>query len=244
MTKQLITLIGALVSIAVVAIAVVFGVLPQVGQAVAAIGSTTQVSGTNAAYQSQISNLQKQKQRKAEIDASVRALRGQIPADPDLDKAFDAISGSAQAAGVALTSVSRGDLAAFVERVAPIPAGPAAVPEKKAEPVPQPTAASGPATDTKNPASASTGAASQTPQATGVSPAGPSAQSAIGSGRQQIPITLDAMGSDSRAVAAFLDGLRASERLLAVDKVSVVPQTAGLQVTVSLFVFVSPAVTK
>ncbi|GAA4480331.1 GspMb/PilO family protein [Microbacterium panaciterrae] len=247
MTKSLITLLGALVSIAVVALAVVFGVLPLAGQAFAAQESTTLATTTNHTYENQIAELQKQKARKSEIDASVAALRGQIPADPRLDEVFDIIGRSAQSAGVTITSAVRGDLTAFVARTAPISAGPAAAAEKKAQPAPQPTpqptAPSGPVADANSTAKATTNAAGQTSQAGGAGTSATSVPGSAGSGRQQIPITIAVTAPDMTAVQAFLDGLRGSDRLLAVDKVTVHPDPGGPKIQIDLFAFVSPDAT-
>lgn len=248
MTKSLITLIGALVSVAVLALAVVLGVLPLVGQAFAAQASTGQASTTNTAYENQIAELQKQKARKGEIDASVRDLRGQIPAVPDLDQAFDVISGSAQTSGVVITSVTRGDLAAYAARTAPIPAGPAATAEKKAVPAPQPTPtptanASGPVADANSTASQASSSANQTSQAAGAGTAGGATPNTAAAGRQQVPLTVTATAADMNAVQAFLDGLRGSGRLLGVDKVTVTGTEGNFAVILDLFAFVSPSTT-
>lgn len=244
MTKSLITLIGAIVSIGIIVLAVVFGVMPLLGQSFTALSDTAQASSTNSAYEKQITELQKQKARKAGIDSSVSALRTQIPDVPDLDRAFDVISGSAQAARAVITSVTRGDLAAYTARTAPIPAGPAADEAKKApvaaQPTPQPTTGSGPvanANSTANQASASANQASQT------AGAGGPATAAAAPGRQQIPITVVVNAPDMNAVQAFLDGLRGPGRLLGVDKVTVTGSDAGFTVNLDLFAFVSPAST-
>lgn len=250
MSKQLITLIGALVSIAIVVLAVVFGVLPLVGQSFTALGSTSQVASTNAAYQAQIAELQKQKQRKSEIDASVEALRSQIPASPELDQVFDIIATSAQASGAILTSATRGDLAVFASRPAPVPAGPGAAAQQKAQaapqpqPTPQPTTGTGPVGDAKNVAAQADANAAQTSQAG----AGTAAQSGTGAptgggvataAREQIPVAVIASVPDAVAAQAFLDGLRGSARLLAVDKATLTPGNGGLEIRVDLLVFLT-----
>ncbi|MFD6700107.1 MULTISPECIES: hypothetical protein [unclassified Microbacterium] len=251
MSKQLITLIGALVSIAIVVLAVVFGVLPLVGQSFTALGSTSQVASTNAAYQAQIAELQKQKQRKSEIDASVDALRGQIPASPELDQVFDVIAASAQASGATLTSATRGDLAVFASRPAPVPAGPGAAAQQKAQAAPQPqptpqtTTGTGAVGDAKNVAAQADANAAQTSQAgagaavqTGTSAPTTGAGAATAT-REQIPVSVVASVPDEVAAQAFLDGLRASARLLAVDKATLTPGNGGLEIRVDLLAFLT-----
>lgn len=243
MTKSLITLIGAIVSIAIVALAVVFGVLPLLGQSFTALGDTAQAGTTNQAYEKQISDLQKQKARKDEIDASVSDLRAEIAAVPDLDQAFDVISGSAQNAGVVITSITRGDLAAYVARTAPIEAGPAAAAAaKKApsapQPTPQPTSASDPVGAANSTAAQANSSAAQTSQAAGAGSS--AAPTPVAAARQQIPIAVVANASDMTAVQAFLDGLRGSGRLLGVDKVDVTGSDGSFVVNLDVLAFVRP----
>ncbi len=254
MTKQLITLIGALVSIAIVALAVVFGVLPLVGQSFAALGSTSQVASTNAAYQAQIEELRKQEQRKSEIDASVKTLRGEIPGSPELDQVFDIVATSAQASGAILTSATRGDLAAFAPRPAQVPAGPGAAAQQKtasapqAQPAPQQSTGAGPVGDAKNAAAQADVGAAQTSQAGTGATDQSGAKSAAASGsdtasRQQIPIAVIASVPDAAAAQAFLDGLRGSSRLLAVNKATLAPGNVGFEVHVDLLAFLTAAPT-
>lgn len=256
MTKQLITLIGAVVSIAIVALAIVFGVLPLAGQSFTALGSTSQVAATNVAYQSQIEELQKQKQRKNEIDASVEALRGQIPASPELDQVFDIVARSAQESGATLTSATRGDLVAFAPRQAPVPAGPGAAAQQQArsapqaQPTPQPSAGSGSIDDAKKVAAQADVNADQTSKAgagttvqSGAGALGSSANGAAAAAREQIPIAVVARVPDAASAQAFLDGLRGSARLLAVDKATLAPGSGGLDLHVDLLAFLAAAPT-
>lgn len=251
MTKSLINLVGALVTIAVVALAVVFGVLPLLGQTFTAFGDTAQAGATNTAYEAQISALQKQKARKGEIDAAVQDLRAQIPAVPDLDRAFDVIAESAQNSGVVITSIVREDLAPYAPRTAPVPAGPASAAAAKAQaapqPTPQPTSGSDPVGQAKNSAAQASANANQTSQtagANGSSAAGGSAGTgAAVDPREQIPLTVTATAADLTAVQGFLDGLRGSGRLLGVDKVTVQGANGNLTVNLALLAFVAPGPT-
>ena len=249
MTKSLINLIGALITAVIVVLAVVFGVLPLLGQAFTAFGDTAQAGATNTAYEAQIAALQKQKARKGEIDAAVQDLRAQIPAVPDLDRAFDVIAGSAQTSGVVITTIAREDLAPYTPRTAPVPAGPASAAAAKAQtapkPTPQPTSSSDPVAQANNTAAQAGGAADQTTQAAGANGAGSAgangAASVAGDVRQQIPLTVTATAADMTAVQTFLDGLRGSGRLLGVDKVTVQGGNGNLTVNLALFAFVAPA---
>lgn len=244
MTKSLITLIGALVSIAIVVLAVAFGVLPLVGQSFAAMDGTVQAQAANSTYETQIAELQKEKARKGEIDASVEALRAQIPSEPDLDAAFDVIANAAVSGGGMITSSTRGDLAPYVPRTAPVPAGPAATEQTKVQPktapTPQPTTG-GVIGDAKNTATQADAAAAQTAQSAdgGSSASAPAAQG--DAGREQIPITVSVNVPDINGAVAFLDGLRSASRVLAVDKATIGNANGGLTVTVDLLAFLTAA---
>ena len=246
MTKSLINLVGALVTAAIVVLAVVFGVMPLLGQAFTAFGDTAQAGATNATYEAQISALQKQKARKGEIDAAVQDLRTQIPAVPDLDRAFDVIAGSAERSGAVITAITREDLASYAPRKAPVPAGPGADAAAKAQtapqPTPQPTGGSDPVAQAKGTAAQASSAADQTSQAAGASaPAAGGGSAGTGEVRQQIPLTVTATAPEMTAVQTFLDGLRGSGRLLGVDKATVQGGNGNLSITLALVAFVAPA---
>ncbi|VXB54900.1 conserved exported hypothetical protein [Microbacterium sp. 8M] len=249
MTKSLINLVGALVAAAILVLAAIVGVMPLLGQAFGAFGDAVQTGATNATYEAQISALQKQKARKGEIDAAVQDLRTQIPAVPDLDRAFDVIAGSAERSGAVITAITRGDLASYAPRKAPVPAGPGADAAAKAQtapqPTPQPTGGSDPVAQAKSTAAQASSAADQTSQAAGASApaAGGStaATAATADVRQQIPLTVTATAPDMTAAQNFLDGLRGSGRLLGVDKATVQGGDGNLSITLDLVAFVAPA---
>ncbi|WP_193597241.1 hypothetical protein [Microbacterium sp. YJN-G] len=250
MTRQLITLIGALITVTVVALGVMLGVLPLVGRGLTALDQTDQARNTNAVYSSQIDALEEQKQRMPQIEAELAALRTQIPAAPLVDQVFAIIDASASAAGVRIDSITRGELAAFAPRPEPERAGlvmaqydPSAAPAAGADAAGGDPAVTGEAqadavaTD----ADAASGAAPAAP-ADAATPADPAAaDSAAGAAaatdRQQVPITVSAKAYTMEAVQAFLDGLRGDARLLAVDKVTVTEGTDGFGIQLEALTF-------
>ena len=249
MTKQLITIIGALATAVVLVLAVLFGVTPLVTSGFSAMAQTAQEESVNEGYRSQVENLKKEEQRMAEIENSVAGLREQIPSDPLLDEPFGIIAESAQRNNLSVESITRGDLAAFTPRLAPSVSGPAtnatgdapaAAPTDPAPATPvdaaQDAAAGAEAqTDATNAGSA--GAAPTAPTA----PAAPDGISMNGSltGELQIPVEVTATATDASDIIAFLDGLRGQGRVIAIDKVVVSGNAGELAVTVSAFVFVS-----
>lgn len=248
MTKQLITIIGALATAIVLVLAILFGVTPLVASGFSALAQTAQEESVNQGYRSQVDNLKKEEQRMGEIEKSVAGLRAQIPSDPLLDEPFGIIAESAQRNNLSVESITRGDLAAFVPRAAPSVSGPATNATAGA---PQTTPTEDPTTPVDAAEDAAAGADAQTDATNAASgatsppapptPAAPDGISMNGSltGELQIPVEVTATATDMADVIAFLDGLRGQGRVIAIDKVVVSGSAGELAVTVSAFVFVS-----
>lgn len=197
MPKHLVTVLGLILSLGVIALGFFLVALPQFFQALGVDAQTATVAHTNAIYQAQVDNLREEEERLDEINAAVADLRSQIPATGQLDDVFEVVGRAAEASGVALTAVTAGDQVAFVVRTGV--EDPAAAPAPAPEPTPAPTAG---ATD------AATGGSATTPDAT----AGGGA--AATSGRQQVDFVIQATATDMAQATAFLDALRAGPRLL------------------------------
>ena len=118
MPKQLITVIGLAVSLGVVAVAVALVALPMWVQALGVDAQTATVAQTNALYQTQVDTLLVEQERQDEIDASVAALRAEIPATNQLDDVFEVIGRAAAQSGVTISSATAGETVAFTERTA------------------------------------------------------------------------------------------------------------------------------
>lgn len=139
MTKQLISIIGGVICGAILLLAIVFGVAPQVSAAFSTFGQAAQVDQTNAAYQAEITHLQTEKQNLDETKLNVAKLHVQIPATAKLNNAFEVISKAATAAHATVTSITAGDPAVYVAKEAPTQAGlptPAPTPARTAAPKP------------------------------------------------------------------------------------------------------------
>ena len=214
MTKQLITLIGALISAAVIVAAVLVGVVPLIGGVVSADSQREQVAATNAGFEKQIASLTTQKANLAEIQGAVTQLRGQIPEQQLLNQVFERISRAATDAGVTVTDASRGDLETFVARTGSKDAAAAT-----AAPTPAPT----PTPTTGTPIDAAKGTAGQananaaaTDAANGATPT-TGAPDPAASTRQQVQLSIRISAPDIASTFAFLDGLRAGPRAIAID---------------------------
>ncbi|WP_417555196.1 hypothetical protein [Microbacterium sp.] len=246
MNKQLITLIGALVTVGVVALGVLLGAVPLMTGGLTALEQTTQASSTNATYAQQIDSLNAAKKNLSQTEASVSALRAQIPEKPLLDQAFDIVDAAATASGATITSITRGELTAFEPRPAPPRSGlviekPAATPTPAADaPASDGT---GPVSDAKTTASAAdANAAATSADANGTAASPASGDTAAkpadaASGRQQVRVSIAVSAPTMDAVQQFLDGLRDAQRLVAIDKATVTAGSDGFDIKVEAITF-------
>ncbi|MBD3940687.1 hypothetical protein IF188_03110 [Microbacterium sp. NEAU-LLC] len=194
MPKQLVTVIGLIVSLGVIALGVFLVAMPLYFQAVGVDGQTATVASTNAIYQAQVDDLHEQEANLDQINSDVSQLRAQIPADGQLDDVFEVVGTAATDTGVQLTAVTAGEQVAFVTRTG------ATEGDAATAPAPEPTPA---ATD-----------AATDGTATGTVDAGGAVAGAVPDGRQQVDFTISATAPDMNTATAFLDELRAGPRLL------------------------------
>lgn len=193
MSKPLVTAIGLVLSLGVIALGIFLVAMPLYFQAVGVIAETATVAQTNAIYQAQVDSLQEQEENLDQINASVAGLRSQIPATAQLDDVFEVVGRAAEASGVALTAVTAGEQVAFATRTS------AAETEAAAPaPAPEPTPTDG-ATD-----------AAAAPSAAPTAPLG----SVGATGRQQVDFEIRATAADMAQATAFIDALRSGPRLL------------------------------
>ncbi|MHC3000388.1 hypothetical protein [Microbacterium sp. HJ5] len=122
MPKQLITLLGLIISVGVVALGFFVVALPTLLQSQSVDAQTTSVAADNAVYQAQVDSLSEAAERQSEIDASVAALRGQIPATNQFDDVFEVIGRAATVANVSIVSAAAGEVTPFMPRTAEVAA--------------------------------------------------------------------------------------------------------------------------
>lgn len=239
MPKQLINLIGILVSVAVLAIGIFLLALPLVTQSFATDAQTQQVSQTNKLYQAQVDSLTKAQQNKDQTAAAVAELRTQIPATPKLQGVFDLVGSASVSSGVTITSVTAGTPAAFVARTDAATLG-----EQKSTPAPAPSpsptaTAGGPVGQAQQVAGEANAQTAQTNAALGTG--GAAGSTAAGSTRTQIDFAITVTGKDINQITAFLDALRAGPRLLSNITSTVSASGNGLQASVTALTFVDGA---
>lgn len=198
MPKQLVTALGLIVSLGVIALGVFLVAMPLYFQAVGVDGQTATVANTNAIYQAQVDHLTAEEENLEQINAEVAGLRSQIPATAQLDDVFEVVGRAAEASGVSLTSVTAGEQVLFTTRTGVVDADAAVVAPAPA-PEPTPSATEGVAdttTGTTTDAAAAGGGVAAT------------------AGRQQVDFVISASATDMAQATAFLDALRAGPRLL------------------------------
>lgn len=198
MPKHLVTALGLIVSLGVIALGVFLVALPLYFQAVGVDGQTATVANTNAIYQAQVDHLTAEEENLEQINAEVAGLRSQIPATAQLDDVFEVVGRAAEASGVSLTSVTAGEQVLFTTRTGVVD-GDAAVVAPAPAPEPTPSA-------TEGAADATTGTTTDAAAAGG--------GVAATAGRQQVDFVISASATDMAQATAFLDALRAGPRLL------------------------------
>lgn len=198
MPKHLVTAIGLIVSLGVIALGVFLVAMPLYFQAVAVDAQTATVASTNALYQAQVDELTAQQENLDEITANVAGLRSQIPATGQYDDVFEVVGNAAAASGVAITSVTAGEQIVYTTRTGATEGDPAAA---ATTPAPEATDA---ATDPNAAADAN---------AIDVN-AAPAPDAAVAAGRQQVDFVISATAADMAQATAFVDALRAGPRLL------------------------------
>lgn len=234
MTKQLITLIGALISAAVIVVAVLVGVVPLIGGVVSADSQREQVAATNAGFEKQIASLTTQKAHLTDIQGAVTQLRGQIPEQQLLNQVFERISRAATDAGVTVTDASRGDLETFAARTG---AKDAAAATAAPAPAPTPTPTTGTPIDAaKDTAGQANANAAATDAASGATPA-TGAPAPAASTRQQVQLSIRISAPDIASTFAFLDGLRAGPRAIAIDTATTTESGGTFEMQITAIAF-------
>lgn len=213
MPKQLISILGLVITLGVVALAVTLVALPTWVQSVGVDAQTVSVANTNALYQAQVDGLKEEQERQGEIDASVAQLRTQIPSTNQFDDVFEVIGRAAESAGVSISSATAEAAVPFVERTTAVAPGD------------EPEA---PAADGADGSGADTDSSDQPGGETSVTT----------EGRQQIDFAIIVIANDMNQATAFLDDLRAGPRLLSSITASTAQAAAGVEVRVSALAFV------
>ncbi|MFE4725378.1 type 4a pilus biogenesis protein PilO [Microbacterium sp. NPDC056736] len=191
MPKQIVTAIGLIVSLGIIALGISLVAFPLYIQAVGVDSQTATVASTNATYQSQVDNLREQEKNLDTINADVQELRSQIPAAAQLDDVFEVIGRASQTSGARLSSIAAGEQ---------VPFEPRAGASTESAPV--------------NPPAGSTGEDAQATDADATTSPPASSEDTSSAGRQQAEFAISASATSMEQATAFIDALRAGPRLL------------------------------
>ncbi|MDF2508541.1 MAG: hypothetical protein K0Q52_2400 [Microbacterium sp.] len=215
MTKQLVNVIGAAASLAILLLGIVVVALPMFSGASATWASADDVADQNRTQQTVLDTLTAQAADMTQLDATVTELRAEIPPAAYLDDVLLLAVEAARAHGGTVTSIAPGTVEPFAPRVTvgeDETAAPA--PDAAAEETPAPDATTPPAEDA----------------AASVEPAEADAQ--------QISVTLGVEAADVAAATRILDDLRAGPRLAAVTQATVTSDgEEGATLSVTLLTF-------
>lgn len=222
MTRQLINLIGGLVTVLVLVAGVVLIGLPMYSGAQAAGKEADDVARGNATQQIVIDGLRVQEAQFDQLEDEVAQLRRQIAVEPRVDDVVALALAAVSAQGGTLDSVSATEAVPFAVRVdeqAPAPAAEA-----------DPGTAEASATD-----AAADGAADATAAASA-----PVAAPASGADTQlQVPVTLAMTAPSVEAATSIVDALRRGPRMLAVTQATTTSEEGGVKLNVEVLVFVN-----
>ena len=198
--KEIINVLGILVTVAIVAVGVVLIAVPLFTAALSQASAVAQAATANAASQAQIDRLKTAQQNLSATTAHVAELRRQIPVANDFDDVFQAVNAAARAAGATVTSVQPGTPITYAVRTAAAAAAAAAGTNGSSAPAPSPS---------PSPSAHSNATSS------GVSTGGPTTPQA--GTQQQVPVTIIVNVPNAKSSAAFLDALATGPRIVTVS---------------------------
>lgn len=246
MNKQVITMLGALVTAVILVIGVLVGVVPLVGGVFAANQQRVEVEATNRIYETQLSMLKQQQERIDEINDSVAELRMRVPTMPDLDQVFERVAIAARSADATVGAINRGSAAPYEAR-----------PDKEKDDNAAPAPAEEDSAASEHSSEGSSGSHAEADPASGgkgpdqASDASASTESAFGivdengnhlTGRIQIALSFHVVAPSIKSAHAFLDGLREGKRAIAIDTATITQTSAGFEIHVEALAFVDSAV--
>ena len=217
MTKQLVNLIGAATTLAILVLAVLVFALPLFTQATRTAGEADAVAAQNRSQQGVLDALVAQSADMTALEAQVATLRAEIPAEARVDDVLLLAIDAAAAQGGSVTSVTPASSEAFAVRT-----------DETATPAPQPAAEAAEAAEADD--EPSTTLESSTP-----------APVAASDGPQQTSVTVVVAAPTVEAATRILDELRAGPRLVAVTQASVTEGAeGGASLSATLLVFTRP----
>lgn len=222
MNKQLVNLIGAAASAAILLLGILVFALPLFSSANNTMRDAAGVASQNATQQSVLDGLTAQSGQISAIQAEVAELRLEIPETEHLEDVIELSAVAAATHGGRLKTVTPGTAGPFTPRTVEVVAEGTGEPVTPVEePVAEETNAADAETDVETPA--------------------PAPSPAVGAeGPQQVEVTVTFDTPDVATATAIVDALRAGPRLVAVTQSVVQTEDDGVTLTVTLLAFYRP----
>ncbi|MDN3496119.1 hypothetical protein QL996_09285 [Planococcus sp. APC 4015] len=199
--KQLISLIGVVLVLAIAGGGAALIVLPAWNGAQTTDASARAVAQTNDIYAIDVQRLTAAEDDFAGTESTLASLRSEIAEIPRLDDVYEIVVAAAADTGTEVTGFTAADPEPWVRRGAVTAAPTADAPVAEAAPVEEPVAAEPNTTEV-------TGDPSTTDQE-------PVETEEVTSPQQQVSVTLEVTAADAATAAAFMDALGRGPRLLA-----------------------------
>ena len=206
---------GALVAVAIAALAYLFGVAPQLSQAADARNQQVSAQGQLQQTELQLAALKKQYESLPELTAQLAALQKSVPGTAKVSDFVRQLGAQASAAQVSITTVNVSEPTAYAPTV-PAGGATAAAGSSTATPTPAPTASASP---TASPTAVATAAPSAPPLVT--DPAITSANFVL------LPVTLTVTGSHDSLLAFTSAVQNEGPRLFLVNKIDLTASSAS-----------------
>ncbi|MFJ6677818.1 hypothetical protein ACIQLK_01660 [Microbacterium sp. NPDC091382] len=210
MTKQLVNLIGAVVSVGILLAGALLFALPQFTGAQRISADAASVEQSNATQQAVLDGLAAQAADMTALDAEVAKLRRVVPASVRADDIVQLAADAASTQGGKVVAVTVGETTPFAARTAEAAAG---------------TADGAAATETTTETTEQTQESDAAP--TDAPAAADGTAVPAGDGPQQVSITLSISAPDSTKATAVIDELRKGPRAVAITNAGITTDDDG-----------------
>lgn len=230
MSRQLINLAGALAVIVILALGIALVALPMLSQAAATDKQAADTAQTNGIYEIQVATLREQESNHAQLQRDLAELRAEIPATALNDQIFEIVGAAAGATGAFVESVTAAEAEPWKPFGDDVTAEGATTPEAT---TPEATAPDATIPDAATAEATIPDAAGEAAGSEAGAAEAPASAEAELDPQQVIPFTIVVIVPDAQRAAAFIDALRAADRLLTVEHAALTEEEDGLRLTVN-----------
>jgi hypothetical protein len=223
--KQLVNLIGAAASIAILLLGILVCALPVFSSANTTMSTADDVALQNQTQQSILDGLRAQSGQLADIQQDVAELRREIPETEHVEDLVELAVEATVVHGGSVRSVIPGDIAPFTPRTLEVVAAEAAA-DGATTGAPAPEATATPTDETAAPPT-------ETAEPTTPAEVDPTAP-------QQVPVVVTIDAPTVAAATLILDALRNGPRMISVTEANVLTEEGGVTLTATVLAFYRP----